>query len=228
MVIFYDRDQVTPEAIRAVVDHPQLDLTPWPMKGTDYHSPNEDKWSNTQRYKMLAGFVHVPAMVVHTPYWLKLDTDVVATGQSDWIDEQWFTHTPAIVSHRWGFTKPADQMVQLDEWAVANLDKLEGLWHTSPLAMEPKEGSQRLGHKRIISWCGFFNLDFTRLCSRFADDTCGRYQLPVPSQDGFMWYLAKRLGLGIGRVNMKDRGWQQWHTYFNIQFHSMEALDCGK
>ncbi len=210
MIVFYDPVEVEREEITQVVDHPNLSTIPWPPSGVSYGRTVEGKFGNPQRYKMLAGFVFVPARYVQTKYWLKLDTDTVATGQDDWIDEKWFENDPAIVAQPWSFTKPPDQMMVLDEWA----NKLSAFFHHPPLNLVPEEGASRIGHKRIISWCGFFNTEFSRTCiSLLGND----YQLPVPSQDGFHFYIAKRLGEKIVRKSMKSRGWEHWGTEFNVR-----------
>ncbi len=229
MVAFIDRDQVTPEEVAGVVDHPYLKIVLWPAVGVAFSGNSEDKWTNPQRHKMLAGFIHVPASFVKTPWWLKLDCDVIATSKDDWIDEQWFEGNPAIVSQPWNFTKPPGQMLQLDEWAEEN--KMN--FPIPPLNMVPTPGADRIGHKRIISNIAFFNSGFTGVCSDICSHSCGFCQIPVPSQDGTMWYLAKRMGRGIVRVQMKSLGWQVWSTEGNIRKYSEEAMRpscsvCGK
>ncbi|MFA6336096.1 MAG: hypothetical protein WCX48_11220 [Bacteroidales bacterium] len=228
MIVFIDRDQVTPEEVSLLVDHPNLLIVRWPPPGITFAGREDDKWTNPQRHKMLAGFVHVPAFFVKTPWWLKLDCDVIATGKDDWIDERWFEGNPAIVSQPWNFTKPPGQMLQLDEWIEVNSlafpDASNLAFPIPPLNMIPKPGADRIGHKRIISNVAFFNTDFTRKCSTFCTSTCGLCQIPVPSQDGTMWYLAKRMGRGIVRVQMKSLGWQVWSTEANIRKYSEEAM----
>ena len=221
MVAFFDQDQLTADQVGMVIDHPMLKVVPWPPVGVHYPGGN-DKWTNAQRYRMLAGFVHVPARHVMTDYWLKLDTDVVATGNDGWIDDGWFKGDPAIVAQSWSFTKPADQMLKLDEWAARH----DWLFHTQPLDLSPKEGSERLGHKRIISWCGFFHTSSTIWSSQWAEQSCGIGMLPVPSQDGYLWYVAKRLGLDIRRVDMKRRGWEHWSAMFNVKAAAIKAMLC--
>ncbi len=225
MVVFHDREQVTNDEIRSVVDHPDLTTAEWPPPGVTY-SGGDDKFSDAQRHRMLAGFVHVPAAVVKTPWWLKLDTDVVATGRDDWIDPAWFAgdERPVIISHPWGFTKPPDQVIRLDEWAEYNKGKVWHLDNSEPLRMKPEPGADRLSHPRIISWCAIFNTSFTRQAADIAQRTCGPYQLPVPSQDGYLFYLAKRLGYRIERHSMKKLGWQHWSTDGNVRKYSEEAM----
>lgn len=214
MLIFRDRTQVMEDAVRRVVDHPDLTVIEWPFAGVQYtgsvctDGTDDEKyaalWQHPQRYKMLAGFVHVPAIHVQTPYWLKLDTCMLATGQDDWIDPNWFDDDPVIVAHRWGYTKPANQMVKLDWWAEHDIH-VEDWFDNAPLDLLPE--GDRVSHKRIISICAFFDTAFTQDAALLAASSVGTGLLPVPSQDGFMWYVAKRKGFGIKRVNMKKQGW---------------------
>lgn len=227
MLIFYDRSQVTPAMIFGVVqEHPDLCTVAWPEPSCLEYEGGDDKWTDPQRYRMLSGFVHVPPVYVSTRYWLKLDTDTVATGQDDWIDDGWFENDPAVVAQGWGFTKPPDQMMRLDLWAEMNAPLLEDLMKHDPLNLIPEPGLDKLKHKRIISWCGFFDTAFTGRASDMATEACGWGKLPVPSQDGYLWYLAKRLGLGINRIDAKNRGWQHWNTMFNIRQAAERAMQC--
>lgn len=215
-IIFYDVDEVAEKDIVLPKHKGVVVKIPWPPKGVDYPH-GMTKWDNQQRYKMLAGFVHVPAQYVATPYWLKLDTDVVATGMSDWIDFNWFRGAPAIISHHWGYTKPADQIVRLDQWVEKNKKDMFTLSQHDPLNLHPEEGSTLVKHERIISWCGIFDTTITKFASQMARQTCGRGMLPVPSQDGFLWYVSTRLGHDVRRVNLKERGWEQWNSMNNIK-----------
>ncbi len=233
MVIFRDHEQVTEQEVRRVVDHPDLIVVEWPQKGVEYLG-GDGKWNNAQRYKMLSGFVHLPPIYVKTKYYLKLDTDVVATGVDDWIDPEWFRDYPLIVSQKWGYTKPPNQMWDLDEWSLIHRDVLN--FRTNLLNLHPKPGDDRIKHKRFISWCGFFSTEFTKNASYYANMTVGTGQLPVRSQDGYLYYLAKRLGspiLDMGetrpevivRCNFKELGWQQWSVMRNVRKYSMLAME---
>ena len=71
---------------------------------------------------MLAGFVQVPARDARTPWYLKIDTDVVATGAGEWIRPEWFQpdergETPVFVASPWGYSTPRYVMDLLDDWA---------------------------------------------------------------------------------------------------------------
>jgi len=225
LVIFYDRSELTESRILKVTGpRKKLTMVPWPPPGVEYERGADDRFGDPQRYKMLAGFVHVAAQVVFTPYWLKLDTDVIATGQDQWEDPEWFRKSPAIISHPWGFTKPADQMVLLDQWVEENARKIPILAHQPPLDLRPEPGWERLRHPRIISFCCFSATHFTRLASRWAVDTCGEGKLPCSSQDGYIWYVATRMGYEIKRPRMKPRGWEQRYTMTNIAAAAREAL----
>lgn len=222
LLIFYDRGETYDDRIRRIVLHPHLITAAWPPyeQSLDWGQPTGQRWDDPQRVKMLSGFVHVPAIHATTPYVLKLDLDVVATGRDDWVDPAWFAGQPAIVAHAWTFTKPPDQMDRLDEWA----ERSRLAFPQPVLNMHPTPGSDRLGHRRIISWCGFFRTDVVRLAAELARRTCPHWRLPVNSQDGYLWYLAKRLGLPIVRPNMRRLGWAQWHTDENVRTHAEEAM----
>lgn len=223
MVVFYDHNEVKESDIQKVIRR-EAHLIPWPPDGVEYEGDPHDKWTNPQRAKMLSGFVHVPAMAVATDYWLKIDTDVVATGEPNWVKGRWFDNSPAIVCHRWGFTRPPDQMLYLDKWVYENRSKVGMLAHKPPLHLVPEEGSDRLRHSRIISWCGFFCTALTKYASQAARTVCGDGKLPVPSQDGYLWYVATRMDLRVSTPNMKKLGWEHWSTSRNVQEHAAEAL----
>lgn len=194
----------------------------WPPVGVEYPRDGIEKWDNPQRAKMLAGFVHVPAQFVETPYWLKLDLDVVATGNDNWVDPGWFDGDPAIIAPGWNYTKPATQMLKLDEWAARHKPKfLDG---TPPMDLKPEPGSDLVKHPRICSWCAFFNTEFTRMCSVEFEKTCGIGQLPVDSQDGALFYAAKRGGYSIRVVSMKRHGWMVRGTYSGVKSMARDVL----
>ena len=144
---------------------------------------------------------------------------MVATGYDNWIEDFWFEDNPAIIAHPWSFTKPPEQMLRLNQWAST----LPVLGMPVP-GLVPTPGSDRLAHQRIISWCGFFNTEFTRKAAGLANLACGIYQLPVPSQDGYLWFMAKWLGWPIVRASMKNRGWTQWSADFNVKRYAEEAM----
>lgn len=191
-----------------VVEHGDVTYVSWPSSEVKYEGDPNNKWTNPQRAKMLSGFIHIAAKWVKTPYWLKVDTDVVATGKDDWIEDSWFINNPAIVAQKWGYSKPPMQMLKLDQWVRNNPEKLSHWNQYPPLNLIPNPGSSLVKHERIAGWCGFYNTEFTKACSEAAESTCGVGQLPEKSQDGVMWYLAKRGNFEIIRTNFKSRGWK--------------------
>lgn len=229
MIIFRDISQVSSEEVREVVDHPQLSIYSWPMGNAVYGDDSGEKWTNPQRVKMLTGFVYVSALFVKTKYWLKLDTDVVAKSQPDWIDKEWFKDDPAIICPPWGFTRPPHQMLQLDAWVSYNSHKamFKDIANTPPLNLHPEPNADRVHHKRICSWCGFFKSSLSRTCVSLFDASGESYTLPVATQDGITWYIAKRLGLNIRRVRMKSLGWETWSNMNNLRNHSLKAMENG-
>jgi len=157
-----------------------------------------------QRERMLTGFVAVPPLTAQTPYWLKIDTDVVATSDSPWPRPEWFDGEPAIISNAWGYTKPADWPQRLDRWAADIAELKDG----PPLDLPPPApGQETIGHRRMVSWCAFFRTDFTKLCARLMGQ-----RLPVPSEDTFHWYIAQRLGETLCPINMQKHGWATRHS----------------
>lgn len=220
-VVFYDARNLARSGCEAIeweitrVLNPYK-IIPWDTTGIDY-GDGQDKWTNPQRHRMLAGFLYVTASHVQTPYWLKIDTDAIATGMDDWIDPAWFADTPGIVGPPWSYTKPADQMLQLDRWAA---DRLNG----QPLNLLPVVGASRLRHPRVAGWCNFFHTGLTTDMAGACAQSVGYGRLPVPSLDGFLWYAATRLGYGVRRVQMKTRGWDVRNSMASVQAAAEAAM----
>lgn len=194
-IVFYDARQVQPEDLGFLSAHPNLRSVPWEL-------PN----ACNQRERMLTGFVQVPAHEVITPWYLKLDTDVVAIGPGEWIKPEWFEPDPAgevpvFISSKWGYSKPRFVMDLLDHWG----DGVPELAEKPRLNLPYTSANSRLRHPRIISWLFFGRTDWTRKVAAFAAPD-GR--LPFPSQDSFMFYCAERLGCRYVRERMADYGWE--------------------
>jgi hypothetical protein len=203
MLIFYDPFSMVYSDARYATDHPDVEVIPWSIR--DYDGVPGNKWLDPQRYKMLAGHVYMPAEHVRTDYWLKLDTDTVATGCPDWIDPAWFASKPAIVSQPWGYTKPADQMQKLDEWA----EKFSLEFPVPRLNLQVEPDASMVRHSRIISWIGFFDRKHLGwLAAKHANLTCGYGKLPCRSQDGFHWYCATRMGWEVQTHDFRQLGWE--------------------
>ena len=174
------------------LEHPDARIVTWNLADA------------SQREKMLNGLVFAPARDLETPWYLKLDTDTVATASAAWVDAEWFLpdecgRLPCFVASPWGYTKPCDAIERLDAWG----DAQPSLASYPRLNIHPLPGAGHVAHPRIISWCFFGQTvslrDAAALCQ-------GR--LPVPSQDTFLWYIAKRRGDYFRRVPMKRYGWE--------------------
>lgn len=211
-VVFYDgltKYDVVNLMISIGKEHTST-VVAWPPNGVVYPRDNLTKWTKSQRAKMLAGFVYMPRYV-YTPYWLKLDLDVIAASWDDWVDPDWFDGNLAIIAPSWSYSKPSDCMLKMDAWVKKYPDiiHVDGLFaNTTPLNLKPEPGSDKVIHPRICSWCAFFNTAFTRRCLRAAHDSLGLGQIPIDSQDGFHFYCATRAGYPIRTVQMKRRGWK--------------------
>jgi len=195
VIVFYDPEEMGPEDGNFLHEHPNLRWVPWQMPE-----------AQTQREKMITAWVHVPAMEVKTEWYLKLDTDVVATGAGDWIRDEWFQanadgELPVFVSSRWGYSKPAHVVDLLDDWA----DDVPELAQFPRLNLPREEGATRVRHKRIISWIFFGRTAWTAEVVRWLRP---ERRLPHPSQDTFLFYCAERGGRHYVRDRMSDYGWQ--------------------
>jgi len=193
-LVFYDVMQVKPEEMAFLHEHPALRLVSWEL-------PH----ARTQREKMLTGFVHVPAREVQTPWYLKIDTDVIATGPGEWIRKEWFQpkekdELPVFITSPWGYSKPRYVMDVLDDWA----DGVPILAGHPRLNLPYSTKTNKVRHGRIISWLFFGRADWTREMAALAG-LDGR--LPVPSQDSFLFYCAARLRRRYLKVRMSDHGW---------------------
>lgn len=190
-----DRSRAHWERELAFVDHPGKRIERWCTPAGD------------QREKMLNGLVFCAAECVETPYYLKLDTDAVATSGGPWLEPSWFQgdaagRSPAFVASPWGYTKPADAIDRLDAWA----DGVEAFASFPPLEIHPQPGSRLVRHRRITGWCFLGQTEFTRR----AAESCGG-RLPVPSQDTFLWYCAARRREPFLVQHMKRFGWSHVH-----------------
>lgn len=220
-VIFFDRESTSSEevveAFKEIAPETLLRTYSWPPPNVTYPE-GTCKWDNQQRHKMLAGFVHVPPTAVFTPYWLKLDLDVICTQTGAWVQPWWFDGLPAIVAPPWGYTKPIDQMDRLDAWA----NQFASSSLHPPLNLPRGDNQTMLRHHRICSWLGFFNTEFSLWCSKLAHSTLGYGKIPVPSQDGFAWYMATRFKWGVKRVDIKAAGWDVKANLSKVE----KAISC--
>jgi len=184
--------------LRFLREHPRLRLVQWDWPNQD----DSDLANMDQRERMLTAFVKVPPAMVETPYWLKIDCDVVAHAPGDFIKLQWFApgQYPSLIGPGWHYTKPATLPGILDRWA-ATIPQLAPFPALN--LPEPEPDEEIIATKRVCSWFMFISTAFSKL----AADLCpGR--LPVPSQDTLHWYIAQRRGDNIIRHQFRNDGWQ--------------------
>lgn len=196
-LVFYDPAEIDPRRVTFLEEHRRLRWVPWEMPAAE-----------SQREKMITGFVHIPAREVQTPWYLKLDTDAVATGPGEWIKEHWFApgprgRTAVMVSSKWSYSKPHDVIELLDRWA----EGVRRLRRYPPLNLIGSPEKNRVRHRRIISWIFFCQTQWTREVAGWLGPN-GR--LPHPSQDTFLFYCNKRMRRRIVRERMSKYGWK--HT----------------
>lgn len=160
-----------------------------------------------QRERMLSALVFAMGQIRNLhPYWLKIDTDTIATAGGKWIEPVWFLNDPALVASPWGYSKPADAIDRLDAWAAT----LPVDWKKPPLEYHPEPGARRVHHPRIISWLCFVRSDFAQACTRLICQSNHYHdtdRLPVPSQDTVHGYIAERMGEWVIKPKMKHLGW---------------------
>jgi len=158
----------------------------------------EEVWPKP-RDRMLTAFIRDTAGQIKTPYWLKIDTDArVSKNMKDKFAE-WIPHD--LFAHKWGYTKPGQWLVDLDNWADSKMDTVDRFKGSAPLFDDHKACSEqrRYGHRRIASFCCLHSTKFTEWAAEICD-----FKPPVPSHDTYLWYVAKRGGWIWGWTKMKQ------------------------
>ena len=213
LIVFYDASQIGPGDLAFVNGHANFVLVPWDWE-----------FGRNQREKMLTGWVHIPALHVKTPWYLKIDTDCVATGHGEWIKEEWFLpgpcgRLPVFIGTTWGHTKPRYAMDLLDDWA----DGVPQLERFPRLNLPYSSTNHRLKHDRVASWVFFCRADWTREVTGWLTPD-GR--LPFPSQDTFLFYCAKRGGQWYVGEDMTRYYWR--HMRFGKLPHLCATAVAGE
>lgn len=211
LLVFCDAIESPPwwrRQLGTILSHGDVEIVPWPL------APGSE-----QRGRMLSAFVHGVADHCRTKWYTKIDTDVVCMRRderfpmADWFDDE---KNHVFVSSRWGYTKPARKHVELIEWAdtvpeLAGLPDPPGQW---------TDLDGKCKHGRIISFVMFGRTAFVREASALARPA-GPI-VPSGSQDGFMWFVATKLGRPFLRVRMGHLGWA--HSRRKLQQHHDEAM----
>ena len=151
----------------------------------------------SQRERMLTALALEPANC-QTEWFLKLDTDAVASRRINWPLDQWGTTDFAFVASPWGYTKPGGWMRDLDEWSVG-----KNFTRCKPSRSYSQRGGVEIAKcRRVISYAVLCLKEFAVEVASLCGD-----RLPVPSQDTVYWYLAERLGRNYLAINMQKFGW---------------------
>jgi len=194
MIIIYDKTQMGHTDVwrKQFTDlHHDIRFRAWPHPCLKYDG---------QREKMLSSFLHI-SECVKTEYWLKVDADAACLKFNEyWAEDEWFKGNPVWIASRWGYSKPANTVERLDDWA----DKMPLLSSHERLDIpyDPNAGTVR--HPRMASWLAFFQTVYSETVRQCLPD----YRpLPVPSQDGITWYVAERLDLLTRYAKMKSYDW---------------------
>lgn len=216
-IVAYDDRFVWPEDLEFLSSKvPDLDLFPWPPPWA-----GEIAYEN-QRWRMLSAFIHAPVHRCRTDWYLKLDTDAIATGRPSWIEPDWFQGDAVVVASPWSYTKPASAVEWFDQWGDRHAD-LKGhprLMQRDDLRFEKRKDRVKHSRHRFTSWVAFARKDFTRRVSAM----CPHFSLPCPTQDGLLWYCAERLRLPWQAVSFKKLGWAHRCTLDGIKEVVKESM----
>jgi hypothetical protein len=229
-LITYDHGQISETTIRDIFtmeDDVSDNHMRAPNGGVKLRAHYDNEAYANQREKMLTTFVFAPE-AVETDWWLKVDTDSVAGKDcGKWVDGSWFEPDDdgrynAWVSSSWGYTKPGDQMNDLDNWG----DKAGIFGSQFPRLNIPFEpGSRRCRHRRMASWISFYNTAISKqIAGILRTHYDGEPRIPAPSQDGFVWYFCERSKDRTQTVRFKKRGWSNHSKLENLRIAAEEAL----
>jgi len=176
-------------------DHPALRVVGWPDV-----KPLPGQPDASQRHRMLSVFVYGVAEEVKTAYFLKIDTDTLCIKSENRWHENWWNETNpfVFVTSAWGYSKSIDRWHRLKAWGATvpqlrDLPEVEG--EENPL-------KDHVRHGRIISFFFWGQTEFMRELEKLAPGPL----MPIDSQDGFVWYCAKRLGRRFAAVRIKKFG----------------------
>lgn len=188
------------------LDSPKLDFMRDRVELIEWDLPGAE----SQRERMLTAFVQGCAERVTTKWCLKLDCDTTPTKEKPLLSgtrmrggyELSFDKSAwraDVTGHRWGYTKPGEFLLRLEDWADAH-PAFAGTERIFPDSeREALRTRKRYGHPRFASFICLQRVDFLREIAEYAGD-----RLPVPSHDTYVWYCAERLGRKWRRENIKN------------------------
>jgi len=159
----------------------------WDMDGVD-----------SIRDKMLSSFILGASKHLKTDFSVKIDADTGFINSRDIFDPSDFDYD--IVGHRWGYTRPASWIIDLENWYKEKFGKENIFSYKQNVDFEKKRAI--FPCKRLASFVCLQSTDFLKEISSYVDG-----KLPCPSHDTFAWYMAKRLEhRSWGRKNIKKLG----------------------
>lgn len=224
------------EALDAAIPWPFPNHPEWGKKYGPGEHPDPPVYEN-QREKMLSAFCYV-ASYVRTSHWMKLDSDVtrgpehlgVPLYQPEWItgDPERGTKPKDVVASPWGYTKPAHQMYDVYRWAKnielsQQIDNPGFAWPHAPklyLPVSPEASTVR--HQRFASWVSIYSKIFTLEAMTTAWRFAGPCKIPIPSQDGYHYYMAELLGAKVERFRFKNLGYKHWVSQKKLKAYCRE------
>lgn len=168
----------------------------WPYKYWDTLELLPGHRELSQRERMLTALTVVPPAMVQTPYWLKIDTDTICTGNGPSL-ESFIEPGGDLIASPWGYTKPIDA-----------IGRLNGYFAGTPMPepiVKVLPAGDRAKHPRIISWLAFVRTDWSREAMEyFGRDQAERcLNLPVRSHDTVYSYMADRMGATVRKIRFK-------------------------
>lgn len=230
LVFFDGRTSWTSKDLRAKLgyllpDHAQV--VPWAAESSRVEY-------ETQRERMVTGFVFMPAIYCATDYWLKLDTDAIAVDDSAPVwEESWFERdasgrSPVIIASPWGYTKAKGGGGSIEDWARSLEEAGDLLTGCPRLGLDQHIAGKKIKLGRICSWMALFDRSWTAHAAAHAQVVSGgRCRLPVPSEDTWHWYYAARRGDRIERVRFGRRGWTNVPHYDDLRRRVAELMGDG-
>ena len=153
---------------------------------------------------MLTAFIQLSPWVVSTPWFFKLDVDTVAKRKdAGWCADEVVAanesgQEPAFSASPWNYTKPADAVARLDAWGNTHPEIKD--FPTLNLPWDAKN-NKVMTPGRVASFVYFGEVRWHRWLAGLCRE------LPVPSQDTFSWYVARRTGKFFRQVKAKRFGW---------------------
>lgn len=210
-IIMFDSEELSEDDNRLdFLRGHNVQLVPWPDRANIFP---------TQRAKMLTSLVYAPYHV-ETDWYIKIDTDAMASNNKKWIFDDWFTGEYKFISNPWGYTKPSTAIHTLDEWA----DNIDSLSKYDRLDFPFNEEDKRVCHKRIISWLFVCDTDWSTYAAKIAEKYYGDKFLPIPSQDTYLYYIAERTKQKYKRVKFKKFGWHHISRYRKLKDKYKEIM----